>query len=382
MDDREAIRPRRLVRRTDDRAIGGVCSGLADYFDTDPVLFRIAFVVAGMFGWWWVYLVAWAVIPEERAAPRRRLSPFVLFGLVVAGILGLVYLTDVPAPLVRDGYAPLPVEPLAVAAGLVGIGLVLLRERAERSQAPAEMAPIAAPPRVRLPRERSGLTAITLALMLLVLGGAALGASSGWAPLDVGQLAALALLVVGLGLLVGAWAGRARLLVAVGTLMVPVVLAASLVDFPPSGTIGSPYLSLTRPGELENMRVLAGQVTLDLSRYPFAEGTEEARLRVAAGSMTVIVPHDVRVTARVSVEAGEAFVFGDRESGLELGLAGAAGPERATKKLELDVTAGFGSVGIYRTRDGGRARDRRPPGEGPKRDRARETGSKRKGARR
>lgn len=41
-------RDRTLYRDTADKKIGGVCSGLARYFDIDPLLVRVAFV-AGIF---------------------------------------------------------------------------------------------------------------------------------------------------------------------------------------------------------------------------------------------------------------------------------------------------------------------------------------------
>jgi phage shock protein PspC (stress-responsive transcriptional regulator) len=39
-------RPRRLIRSTSDRKLGGVAGGLGDYFGVDPLLFRIGFAVA------------------------------------------------------------------------------------------------------------------------------------------------------------------------------------------------------------------------------------------------------------------------------------------------------------------------------------------------
>ena len=41
---------KRLERSRADRVIGGVCGGLGDYFDVDPVIFRIAFVVLAFVG--------------------------------------------------------------------------------------------------------------------------------------------------------------------------------------------------------------------------------------------------------------------------------------------------------------------------------------------
>ena len=37
---------KRLHRNTNNKVIGGVCSGLADYFDVDATLVRVGFLVA------------------------------------------------------------------------------------------------------------------------------------------------------------------------------------------------------------------------------------------------------------------------------------------------------------------------------------------------
>ena len=57
----------RLHRRRGGRMLGGVAAGLADYFDVDPVLVRIGFVVLTFVGGLAVplYLAGWALIPDE-----------------------------------------------------------------------------------------------------------------------------------------------------------------------------------------------------------------------------------------------------------------------------------------------------------------------------
>jgi phage shock protein C len=56
-----------LERKRDGRMLAGVCAGLGDYFGFDPNLLRLAFAVASVFGFFGVlvYVIAWAVIPEE-----------------------------------------------------------------------------------------------------------------------------------------------------------------------------------------------------------------------------------------------------------------------------------------------------------------------------
>ena len=57
----------RLHRRRSGRMLGGVAAGLADYFDVDPVLIRMGFVVLTFVGFLAVplYLAGWALIPDE-----------------------------------------------------------------------------------------------------------------------------------------------------------------------------------------------------------------------------------------------------------------------------------------------------------------------------
>lgn len=58
----------RLYRSTRQKVIGGVCSGLGDYLNIDPVIVRIVFILLTIFNGVGilVYLVMWAVIPLDR----------------------------------------------------------------------------------------------------------------------------------------------------------------------------------------------------------------------------------------------------------------------------------------------------------------------------
>ena len=58
---------RRLVRRTDDRMIAGVCSGIADYTGIDVTVVRLAAVIGTVLGFGTLivaYVVAWLLMPE------------------------------------------------------------------------------------------------------------------------------------------------------------------------------------------------------------------------------------------------------------------------------------------------------------------------------
>jgi len=58
---------KRLTRRSDDRMIAGVCSGVADYLGLDVTLVRLLTVVAAIFSVGAVavaYIAAWILMPE------------------------------------------------------------------------------------------------------------------------------------------------------------------------------------------------------------------------------------------------------------------------------------------------------------------------------
>jgi len=64
---------RRIYRDPDNRILGGVCSGMGAYWQIDPLVFRLLFVLAFMvFGVGLVlYLILWIVIPEAKTAAQK-----------------------------------------------------------------------------------------------------------------------------------------------------------------------------------------------------------------------------------------------------------------------------------------------------------------------
>jgi phage shock protein C len=57
----------RLYRSRSDRMVAGVCGGLAKYFNVDPTLVRLVFVVLALAGGpgLLLYLVMWIITPIE-----------------------------------------------------------------------------------------------------------------------------------------------------------------------------------------------------------------------------------------------------------------------------------------------------------------------------
>jgi phage shock protein C len=57
---------KRLYRSKTDRMIGGVCGGLAEYFNVDPVIVRLLFLLGltCVGGTLLAYVIMWIVVPE------------------------------------------------------------------------------------------------------------------------------------------------------------------------------------------------------------------------------------------------------------------------------------------------------------------------------
>ena len=67
------IKDKKLYRSQEDRMIAGVCGGIGEYFEIDPTLIRILWVLFSFAGGAGVlaYIVAYIIVPE-RSIPRKK----------------------------------------------------------------------------------------------------------------------------------------------------------------------------------------------------------------------------------------------------------------------------------------------------------------------
>lgn len=72
-DHHESHSSRRLYRDTEEGIIGGVAAGTAHYFNMDPVIVRVLWIVFVLLGGsgGLVYLIAWIVIPEAKTTSQK-----------------------------------------------------------------------------------------------------------------------------------------------------------------------------------------------------------------------------------------------------------------------------------------------------------------------
>lgn len=128
---------KRLYRDTQNGNIGGVCAGLADYFNLDVTLIRALFLVAliGFGSGFVLYLILWVVIPDKKSENQnydtdytiksddmntkknKREKDNVIGGLVLI-TMGLIFLADEFIPWFSFG----KLWPLIFVA--IGVGLL------------------------------------------------------------------------------------------------------------------------------------------------------------------------------------------------------------------------------------------------------------------
>jgi hypothetical protein len=161
---------------------------------------------------------------------------------------------------------------------------------------------------------------------------------------------ALPLALVGLGLIVGTWYGRARALIAVGALLgvaLAVGVAVENVDDERPVT-----WRVTDVSQLEDTYdVAVGDTTLDLRALDFTGRDETVAIHVSVGSLRVLLPERVDAQVTAEVDLGDARVFDQEWGGVGQGQhsvsdTGDDGPGGG--RLALDATVDIGNLEVLR----------------------------------
>jgi hypothetical protein len=164
---------------------------------------------------------------------------------------------------------------------------------------------------------------------------------------------AAALGVVGLGLVLGAFAGRARGLVVWGVLLTIAVTVVSFAHVPLRGGVGD---RTWEPGSVAQVhstyRLGVGDANLDLSGVDFAGVTRKTvHVRQGVGHLTITVPSSVVVRVHGHVHGGDLIVPGQRSiHGSDLGLTTIVpeGSPAGSVVLVVDAELGVGTLEVNR----------------------------------
>ena len=214
-----------------------------------------------------------------------------------------------------------------------------------------------APP-PRRPRRRPFLGPLTFAVALIVTGLALVLNNMDVLDLSLGQVLAVFLTVLGGGLLVGTWWGRAWGLIPVGLLAVPVVALTALAGpVPVEGGVAERLFQPTTPAEVRSpYRLAGGELILDLSKVDFGPGAPPVEASVAGGRVLVVLPDEVAADVRGRVGVGAVDLLDHVESGAQVDSAvtepaAKAPAEGAAPTVELDLMAGYGVIEVRRASD-------------------------------
>ncbi|HEX4976915.1 MAG TPA: PspC domain-containing protein [Nocardioides sp.] len=382
----------RLRRSVTDRKIAGVAGGLGRHLNIDPTVLRVLLVVLVFFGGAGVliYAAAWLLVPEEgtersivQTSPSTRNTL-----LIVVGVLGALLLigdtwggVGFPWPLALIGLVVAvvllnrdsgtgtaspagpshPGTPPAASATPAGSTLASQETTMADPNTPTttlDPTPPAppvgpwsypvggypTPPAPPAPDRGPKLFGPTVALLLVALGSLGLYDSVGGDVVDAAY-PALALTVVGVMLVVGAFVGRAGGLIFLG---VVAALALGITASAQDNWSTDTRLSRT-PATAADVRssydITAGQIRLDLTEVEDLENLDGRRLdlEATAGEILVLVPDGIDVDVDGSIRlGGEIEVDGvvENGNGVDLNRRIDGGDDVSQLYLELDLVVG------------------------------------------
>jgi phage shock protein PspC (stress-responsive transcriptional regulator) len=384
-----------LIRPTEGRMLAGVAQGFANRFGIAPWVVRAAFILLAFAGGAGValYAAGWFLVrsEDETESSAERvfggatttrswigiglvfLAALILLdnftflsggvvwavGLLIVGLL--LYTGDLPRLINRPGEQAVdkegvqqmtstdtkvsptetPTPPIfPPSGGTVGGGV---------PPTPTPIPPIL-PPAPEKPREHSLLGRLTIGFMLLGLGILALLDNIPGVAIEPEprHYMALAVTILGIGLLVGAWIGRARWLILLGVIMVPTMLFSPVFEYEWNSESFERSVQPTTFAELEDSYTLdVGNLLIDLRQLPW-DGREIAlSVAVDAGNVEIKLPEGVGLQGSAEVSVGRVAAPGRESSGLGSPALNFNSPgPRGT--VDIDARVDIGNIEISR----------------------------------
>jgi hypothetical protein len=398
---------------------------VAEYFDVDPVIVRIAAVVLAFSGpGLAAYVLAWIFVPEAKgpwrsgsaeAAGAGKDKGAQVFGIVLLAISAAFLWGDWWSPA-RRWFLPLGLmalgawlvlrgnerrrdadeleatAPLSMAGGVVpdhgagaddrpsgsrgeaetdatteapisgsgstsgtdadGVDLSLVPER-YRSEPWADayaaaMSAATDPAELAARRRRRVVTPSVLGA-LLVWGGAA-----GLLGVSLQTALAVALCIVGIGFVVGAFMGGAWALLLPAVALAGSLIVVSAVDVPLRGPIGDRQWVPTSVDEVDEVYEMSiGEGTLDLRALDDLGPDDrlEVRATLGVGHLIVELPPGVGVEVTAEAGAGETLLLGRQNSGMGVSATANDGAAPGTGTVVLDLQVGLGQVEVRQAAD-------------------------------
>jgi phage shock protein PspC (stress-responsive transcriptional regulator) len=356
-----AAEPRRLTRSRENRWLGGVSAGLGEYFDLNPIVYRIAFVALALAGGTGIllYVAAWLVIPDAgeddsiaaTAIKEHRERPWLVIGVGLLAFGAILALSEAR-------FWPNPGN-LWLAAALAGGAIVWWQVSTHSSRRAAAapsamgtsasgMAVAAAQPAPK-PRRRSLLPVAT---GLLIGGLGLVGLLDATGTIDADWRIVLAAAALGLGVLVavGALTGmRVGGVVVLGLGVLAALALAFAVHVPLFSGIGNESSHpVTVAGVHSTYEHGIGDFHVNLQDVTFPAGSTHVKVTLGIGNLTVTVPSDVTVSVDGRASAGNVELLGHEDNGTHVHEKVVQAGTNPARVLVLDARVGLGELKVQR----------------------------------
>jgi phage shock protein PspC (stress-responsive transcriptional regulator) len=384
-------RTRELVRPVEGRMLAGVAKGVADNFGLSDWIPRVFFVVTAFMGGFGIVLYAagWAFIrsEDETRSPAEKfftgasgtrswvgvalialaavivvenftfLSGDVVWASVLLVVGLLLYLGYLPG---RSHSEATPVTAQESKEGVQQMTttdtLVPQKDDTPAGDSPAGGAappppkPTPTPPALppTRPRESSILGRLTIGAMLLGMGVLAILDNIDSLPISAEprHYLALAVTILGAGLLVGAVAGRARWLIILGAILVPTLLFSPAFEYDWRTDNFDRFINPVSFGQLDTgYSSDIGQMRIDLTDLAWNGQVVELSADLDIGQLTIIVPDEVGLFGSAGVNIGAVHTRDRVSAGLGRHVIdfNEPGPDG---ELHLDAHVDIGDVEI------------------------------------
>jgi phage shock protein PspC (stress-responsive transcriptional regulator) len=324
--------PKRLLRSDDDRMLAGVAGGLADYFEIDPIIFRIGFGVSVLFGGLGLvlYLALALFVPLDDGSehPQAIAQRSNWTALLAIGFLLLIAIPAIGGGVIwGDGPGSLFWIAVPIAAAVAAWAVV---------------------------RDRGGwrgggktLGAVLLALLAALVFASLAVTAALLTAIGEGVAVAVGLSIAGIILVALAVLGLGRWLILPVAAIALGASAAAASDFDLAGGIGERTYQPTAAREIpvDGYRLGIGEMVVDLRDIEWAGRTIELDVGLGVGEVVVAVPERICVTGEAHTRAGEMVIAGERFEGVDLELPKRARPT-AVPTLDLDANLELGALRV------------------------------------
>jgi phage shock protein PspC (stress-responsive transcriptional regulator) len=343
--------PRRLLRSRDERVLGGVCGGLAKYFNIDPLIVRIAAVALVFLGGVSIiaYIAALLLVPEDDGTgtpvPGKPGRASTIVGVVVIVLAGVALLDGDLGFGWNWAFGALAPTALIVAV-LAIAGQRLLAGRGDRQPTAARIAGAALL-----------LSGIGLGVLALAAGGAVATAAGGGTAVAIVVLA-IGVVMIGLSFRktdpptrIARWLVLPALALAVPS----GVVAAAGIDT--DNGVGSRHYSPATIADLKpgGYELGVGELEVDLRRmaWPAAQ-TVNLKVDVGTGHALVLVPEGTCVEADTHAGLGYVNVLGDDDGGADVDEQKGTVGRATARRLIIDADMGIGAIEVLHSGGGHR----------------------------